>query len=68
MSSLRSCRTIGRVTASRRLLEAEQARSERLLRNPLPMCIAERLKQLFSSFDALTEARGLEKIKTIGDT
>jgi class 3 adenylate cyclase len=90
-----------------RLLEAERARSERLLRNMLPESIAERLKQreeviadsspqvtvlfadiadftphaersppeatvallneLFSQFDALTEARGLEKIKTIGD-
>jgi adenylate cyclase len=90
-----------------RLLEAERARSERLLRNMLPAPIAERLKQrqeviadaspqvtvlfadiadftphaersppeatvaflneLFSQFDALTEARGLEKIKTIGD-
>jgi class 3 adenylate cyclase len=90
-----------------RLLEVEQARSERLLRNLLPTSIAERLKQrqgliadalpqvtvlfadiadftphaersppeatvallneLFSQFDALTKARGLEKIKTIGD-
>jgi class 3 adenylate cyclase len=90
-----------------RLLEAERARSERLLANMLPASIAERLKQrqeviadaspqvtvlfadiadftphaerssaeatvallndLFSQFDALTEARGLEKIKTIGD-
>jgi class 3 adenylate cyclase len=90
-----------------RLLEAERARSERLLRNMLPASIAARLKrregiiadaspqvtvlfadiaeftphaersppeatvallnELFSQFDALTEARGLEKIKTIGD-
>ena len=90
-----------------RLLEAERARSEGLLRNMLPESIAERLKQrqeviadaspqvtvlfadivdftphaersppeatvallneLFSQFDALTESRGLEKIKTIGD-
>jgi class 3 adenylate cyclase len=90
-----------------RLLEAERARSEGLLRNMLPASIAERLKQrqeviadaspqvtvlfadivdftahaarsppvatvallneLFSQFDALTEARGLEKIKTVGD-
>ena len=90
-----------------RLLEAERARSERLLRNMLPESIAQRLKQregiiadaspqvtvlfadiadftphaersppeatvallneLFSQFDTLTEAHGLEKIKTIGD-
>jgi adenylate cyclase len=89
-----------------RLLEAERARSEGLLRNLLPTSIAERLKQrqviadaspkvtvlfadiadftphaersppeatvallndLFSQFDALTETRGLEKIKTMGD-
>jgi class 3 adenylate cyclase len=90
-----------------RLLEAERARSEGLLRNMLPTSIAERLKQrqeviadaspkvtvlfadiadftphaersppeatvallndLFSEFDALTETRGLEKIKTVGD-
>jgi class 3 adenylate cyclase len=90
-----------------RLLEAERARSEGLLRNMLPTSIAERLKQrqeviadaspkvtvlfadiadftphaersppeatvallndLFSEFDALTETRGLEKIKTMGD-
>ena len=90
-----------------RLLEAERARSEGLLRNMLPESIAERLKQrqeviadaspqvtvlfadivdftphaersppeatvallneLFSQFDALTESRGLEKFKTIGD-
>jgi class 3 adenylate cyclase len=90
-----------------RLLEAERARSEGLLRHLLPASIAERLKQqeqviadaypevtvlfadivdftshaersppeatvallneLFSRFDALTEARGLEKIKTVGD-
>jgi class 3 adenylate cyclase len=90
-----------------RLLEAERARSEGLLRNLLPTSIAERLKQrqeviadaspkvtvlfadiadftphaersppeatvallndLFSEFDALTETRGLEKIKTMGD-
>jgi class 3 adenylate cyclase len=90
-----------------RLLEAERARSERLLRNMLPEPIAARLKQreeliaerfqevtvlfadivgfteqarrippevtvallndLFSQFDALTEAHGLEKIKTVGD-
>ena len=90
-----------------RLLEAERARSEGLLRNMLPESIAERLKQrqeviadasprvtvlfadiadftshaersppeatvallndLFSQFDALTETRGLEKIKTVGD-
>jgi class 3 adenylate cyclase len=95
------------LTQEHRLLEAERARSERLLRNMLPASIAERLKQrqgviadaspqvtvlfadiadfthhaersppeatvallndLFSQFDALTEARGLEKIKTIGD-
>jgi class 3 adenylate cyclase len=90
-----------------RLLEAERARSEGLLRNMLPESIAERLKQrqeviadaspqvtvlfadiadftshaersppeatvallndLFSQFDVLTETRGLEKIKTVGD-
>jgi class 3 adenylate cyclase len=90
-----------------RLLEAERARSDGLLRNMLPASIAERLKQrqeviadaspqvtvlfadivdftahaahsppaatvtllneLFSQFDALTETRGLEKIKTVGD-
>jgi class 3 adenylate cyclase len=90
-----------------RLLEAERARSEGLLRNMLPEPIAERLKrqqrviadafgevtvlfadivdfteqaartppeatvallnELFSTFDALTETRGLEKIKTVGD-
>jgi class 3 adenylate cyclase len=90
-----------------RLLEAERARSEGLLRNMLPASIAGRLKQqqeviadaspqvtvlfadivdftahaarsppaatvallneLFSQFDALTETRGLEKIKTVGD-
>jgi class 3 adenylate cyclase len=90
-----------------RLLEAERARSEGLLRNLLPTSIAERLKQrqeviadaspkvtvlfadvadftshaersppeatvallneLFSRFDALADAGGLEKIKTIGD-
>jgi class 3 adenylate cyclase len=90
-----------------RLLEAERARSEGLLRIMLPASIAERLKQrqeviadasphvtvlfadivdftehaartppaatvtllneLFSQFDALTETRGLEKIKTVGD-
>ena len=90
-----------------RLLEAERARSEGLLRNMLPASIAERLKQrqeviadaspkvtvlfadiadftphtersspeatvallndLFSQFDTLTETRGLEKIKTMGD-
>jgi class 3 adenylate cyclase len=90
-----------------RLLESEQDRSERLLRNILPESIARRLKQrpeviadafsdvtvlfadiadftehaertrpaktvemlneLFSQFDAMTESRGLEKIKTIGD-
>jgi class 3 adenylate cyclase len=90
-----------------RLLEAERARSEGLLRNMLPEPIAERLKrqqrviadafgevtvlfadivdftehaartppeatvtllnELFSQFDALTETRGLEKIKTVGD-
>jgi class 3 adenylate cyclase len=90
-----------------RLLEAERARSDGLLRNMLPEPITGRLKQreeviadavpqvtvlfadivdftahaersppeatvallneLFSQFDALTEARGLEKIKTIGD-
>jgi len=90
-----------------RLLEAERARSEGLLRNMLPTSIAERLKQrqeviadaspkvtvlfadivdftphaersppeatvallneLFSQFDDVTETRGLEKIKTIGD-
>ena len=96
------------LTRQQRLLEAERARSEGLLRNMLPEAIAERLKQrqegiiadgfsevtvlfadivdftahaersppeatvallndLFSRFDALTEARGLEKIKTIGD-
>jgi class 3 adenylate cyclase len=90
-----------------RLLEVERARSEGLLRNMLPISIADRLKQrqeliadassqvtvlfadiadftahaersppeatvallneLFSQFDALTETRGLEKIKTVGD-
>ena len=95
------------LTSQQRLLEAERARSEGLLRNMLPEAIAERLKQrqeviadaspqvtvlftdivdftahaersppeatvallneLFSQFDALTEARGLEKIKTVGD-
>jgi class 3 adenylate cyclase len=90
-----------------RLLEAERARSEGLLRNMLPEPIAERLKrqqrviadafgevtvlfadivgftehaartppeatvtllnELFSQFDVLTETRGLEKIKTVGD-
>jgi class 3 adenylate cyclase len=90
-----------------RLLEAERARSEGLLRNMLPEAIAERLKrrqgviadafgqvtvlfadivdftehaartppeatvtllnELFSQFDELTETRGLEKIKTVGD-
>jgi class 3 adenylate cyclase len=95
------------LTRQQRLLEAERARSEGLLRNMLPESIAERLKQrqeviadaspqvtvlftdivdftshaersppeatvallneLFSQFDALTESRGLEKIKTIGD-
>jgi class 3 adenylate cyclase len=95
------------LTQEHRLLEAERARSERLLRNMLPESIAQRLKQregiiadasaqvtvlfadiadftphaersppeatvallneLFSQFDTLTEARGLEKIKTIGD-
>jgi class 3 adenylate cyclase len=90
-----------------RLVEAERARSDGLLRNMLPASIAERLKQrqeviadasphvtvlfadivdftahaarsppvatvtllneLFSQFDALTETRGLEKIKTVGD-
>jgi adenylate cyclase len=89
------------------LLEMEQDRSERLLRNILPDSVAQRLKQrpdviadgfgdvtvlfadiakftehaervapaetvamlndLFSQFDAMTESRGLEKIKTIGD-
>jgi class 3 adenylate cyclase len=95
------------LTRQQRLLEAERARSEGLLRNMLPESIAERLKQrqeviadaspqvtvlftdivdftshaersppeatvallneLFSQFDALTESRGLEKIKTVGD-
>ena len=95
------------LTRQQRLLEAERARSEGLLRTMLPEAIAERLKQrqeviadaspqvtvlftdivdftahaersppeatvallneLFSQFDALTEARGLEKIKTVGD-
>jgi class 3 adenylate cyclase len=95
------------LAAEHRLLEAERARSERLLRNLLPEPIAGRLKQreeliaerfpqvtvlfadivdfteharrsppevtvtlldeLFSRFDALTAAHGLEKIKTIGD-
>jgi len=95
------------LTREHRLLEAERARSERLLRNMLPTSIAERLKQqqeiiadgfpevsvlfadivgftphverappqatvallneLFSRFDALADAGGLEKIKTIGD-
>jgi class 3 adenylate cyclase len=90
-----------------RLLEAERARSEGLLRAMLPASIAGRLKQrqeviadaspqvtvlfadivdftahaersppeatvallneLFSQFDAMTETRGLEKIKTVGD-
>ncbi len=88
-------------------LQAEQARTERLLLNTLPRSIAERMKmgelniaehhpdvtvlmadlvgfttlaahigpdqvvyllnEIFSGFDALTEKRGLEKIKTIGD-
>jgi class 3 adenylate cyclase len=95
------------LTRQQRLLEAEQVRSEGLLRNMLPEAIAERLKQrqeviadaspqvtvlftdivdftshaersppeatvallneLFSQFDTLTESRGLEKIKTVGD-
>ena len=98
---------LGALTRAHRLLEAERARSERLLRNMLPTSIAERLKQqqeiiadgfpevsvlfadivgftphverappqatvallneLFSRFDALADAGGLEKIKTIGD-
>jgi class 3 adenylate cyclase len=99
---------LGALTRAHRLLAAERARSERLLRNMLPTSIAERLKQqqeeviadalpevtvlfadivgftphverappqatvallneLFSQFDALADARGLEKIKTIGD-
>ena len=98
---------LGALTREHRLLEAERARSERLLRNMLPTSIAERLKQqeeiiadgfpevsvlfadivgftphverappqatvallneLFSRFDALADAGGLEKIKTIGD-
>jgi class 3 adenylate cyclase len=103
--AVRSRRTL---TLQQRLLEAERARSERLLRDMLPEAIAERLKQqeegviadafplvtvlfadivdftshaersppeatvallndLFSQFDGLTEARGLEKIKTVGD-
>ena len=103
--AVRSRRTL---TRQQRLLEAERARSERLLRDMLPEAIAERLKQqeegviadafplvtvlfadivdftshaersppeatvallndLFSQFDGLTEARGLEKIKTVGD-
>jgi class 3 adenylate cyclase len=103
--AVRSRRTL---THQQRLLEAERARSERLLRDMLPEAIAERLKQqeegviadafplvtvlfadivdftshaersppeatvallndLFSQFDGLTEARGLEKIKTVGD-
>lgn len=88
-------------------LEAERARSERLLLNVLPAPIAERLKdregviaehhdavtvlfadlvgftqqtaempavdlvglldRIFSAFDGLADAEGLEKIKTIGD-
>lgn len=91
----------------KRLLEREQAKSERLLFNTLPEPIAARLKagehpiadrlddvtvlfadlvrftamadrmpperivalldQLFSTFDELSAARGLEKIKTMGD-
>jgi class 3 adenylate cyclase len=103
--AVRNRRTL---TLQQRLLEAERARSERLLRDMLPEAIAERLKQqeegviadafplvtvlfadivdftshaersppeatvallndLFSQFDGLTEARGLEKIKTVGD-
>src|SRR6267142_1044892 len=88
-------------------LQVEREKSERLLRNVLPLAIAQRMKsgemniadscadatvlvcdlvgfsalaahvppeelvhllnEVFSAFDALTEARGLEKIKTIGD-
>ena len=103
--AVRSRRTL---THQQRLLEAERARSERLLRDMLPEAIAELLKRqeegviadafplvtvlfadivdftshaersppeatvallndLFSQFDGLTEARGLEKIKTVGD-
>jgi class 3 adenylate cyclase len=98
---------LGALTRQHRLLEAERARSERLLADMLPEPIAERLKRregviadafgevtvlfadiveftahaersppeatvallndLFSRFDALVEARGLEKIKTVGD-
>jgi class 3 adenylate cyclase len=98
---------LGVLARQHRLLEAERARSERLLGNMLPGPIAERLKQqegviadafgevtvlfadivdftahaersppeatvallndLFSRFDALVAARGLEKIKTVGD-
>jgi class 3 adenylate cyclase len=98
---------LGALAREHRLLEAERARSERLLGNMLPGPIAERLKQqegviadafgevtvlfadivdftahaersppeatvallndLFSRFDALVAARGLEKIKTVGD-
>ena len=36
---------LGALTREHRLLEAERARSERLLRNMLPTSIAERLKQ-----------------------
>jgi hypothetical protein len=95
------------LTRQQRLLEAERARSEGLLRNMLPEAIAERLKQrqegiiadgfsevtvlfadivdftahaersppeatvallndLFSRFDALTEARGLERSRRSG--
>lgn len=96
-----------RLEETHHLLQAEQARSERLLLNILPGPIAERLKhneqaiadgfsdvtvmfvdivnftklaegltpqavfsmlnRVFSAFDELAEAHGLEKIKTIGD-
>ena len=101
---------VGNAAHAKRLfdqLQAEQAKSERLLLNTLPQPIAERMKQgevniaekhpdvsvlmadlvgfttlaahigsdqvvyllneIFSGFDALTERRGLEKIKTVGD-
>ncbi len=91
----------------RRALEAERARSERLLRNVLPDSVAERLKsepgpiadafpgvavlfadivdfsglssrlspnelvawlnEVFTAFDRIAAAAGVEKIKTIGD-
>jgi class 3 adenylate cyclase len=98
---------LGDAVRSRRAVQAERAKSERLLLNVLPRPIAERLKErddviadafpdvtvlladivdftphaerdrpeqtvellddLFSTFDVLADARGLEKIKTMGD-